>query len=686
MADSTTAESPGGQVVPMVKAKTRKVKKRTRRENSHKVRALVMPVNAAANRAVGKADDAGESNLKPIDDLVRRGKVVPPPFDLYVLSQLPEQNSELGQVIEAMEQNVVGFGWRLEPTASVVSALRDAPSGDTETEGADLDDAEREALRDTVESEWESVDEFLTYGNWDDGSFTFVRKQQRRDLESTGNAFLEIIVNRAGKPTGFRHAPSYRMRLAVLDEEFTTYKEVRIIGRGDRRRLVTRTRKKKFRRYVQVQMHRGQHRLTWFKEWGDPRPISARTGEVLKASKNAPGRLANPMVHRRIYAPRTPYGVPRYMGNLLAILGGRAAEEINYSTFRNNQIPSMLLMVSNGQLTQDTIERISDFAEHHIQGDDNYSRFLIVEAEPDGDGESGGQVKIEAKPLTQAQHDDALFVNYEDGNADKVRRAWRLPPIIVGRSDDYTRATADTSRRIAEEQVFEPERREEDWHWNRILVSLAMAYHEFRTNSPNVTNDQDLIRVMAAAEKAGAMTPRLGRQLISDILGRQVPGVDEDVVPVDVPFTLTMADAVKNKANPAEPGQSFTAEKADADAGMAMLDKLIGVREYMLADITKRQQILASGHVPGLRLDNDTATAVMTGVRKSVTLEVEVDTGDRTYALVDDTHVLAFVQLAAPVVVDGGFQYDLESLEATSATLHALDAADVGPFIDGVKV
>jgi capsid portal protein len=237
----------------MIKTKRRKVKKRGRREDSRKVRALVMPVNTAANRAVGKADESGESNLKPIDDLVRRGRVIPPPFDLFVLSQLPEQNSELGQVIEAMEQNVVGFGWRLEPTPSVVAALRDAPAPVADTDVPD--DVDVDALRESVEDEWEKVEEFLTYGNWDDGSFTFVRKQQRRDLESTGNAFLELVTNRAGTPTGFRHAPSYRMRLSVLDEEFTTYKEVRVVGRGSRRRLVTRTRKKKFRRFVQIQQH-----------------------------------------------------------------------------------------------------------------------------------------------------------------------------------------------------------------------------------------------------------------------------------------------------------------------------------------------------------------------------------------------------------------------------------------------
>ena len=39
-----------------------------------------------------------------------------------------------------------------------------------------------------------------------------------------------------------------------------------------------------------------------------------------------------------------------------------------------------------------------------------------------------------------------------------VWSSFRLPPIFVGITSDYTRATASESREVAEEQVFEPER------------------------------------------------------------------------------------------------------------------------------------------------------------------------------------------------------------------------------------
>ena len=56
------------------------------------------------------------------------------------------------------------------------------------------------------------------------------------------------------------------------------------------------------------------------------------------------------------------------------------------------------------------------------------------------EGEDGGQIKLDIKPLVGSQHKDALFQEYSKNNQDKIRRSFRLPPILVGRADDYTRA------------------------------------------------------------------------------------------------------------------------------------------------------------------------------------------------------------------------------------------------------
>ena len=42
-------------------------------------------------------------------------RIIKPPYNLDWLSQLPEHSNILGQCIEAMETNIDGFGFALEP-------------------------------------------------------------------------------------------------------------------------------------------------------------------------------------------------------------------------------------------------------------------------------------------------------------------------------------------------------------------------------------------------------------------------------------------------------------------------------------------------------------------------------------------------------------------------------------------
>jgi hypothetical protein len=89
---------------------------------------------------------------------------------------------------------------------------------------------------------------------------------------------------------------------------------------------------------------------------------------------------------------------------------------------------------------------------------------------------------------------------------------------------------------------------------------MGIVYHTFKSNSPNTTDNAQLVNILSGAEKTGGMTPRLARQVLGDILGQEMPPFPAGFN-ADVPFSLTMAEAVKNEADPAEPGQQVTAIK-----------------------------------------------------------------------------------------------------------------------------
>jgi len=562
-----------------------------------KVRALVVDVRkgaAAANGLVDASSDIAPGTTEglpeePFNALGHKGRVLLPPFDLLTLAMLPENSSELNQCIEALEMNIEATGFRF------VSRLRLDDVTKTDDDAAqDVKPVtpEQRTLLDASRAEKVRLANFFTYCT--EESFIAFRRRIRRDLETTGNAYFEIIRNAAGMIQGFTHLPSYQMRLGKVEDEPTgvTRKILELQPDGsvqikDQRVM------RRFRTFVQSRtIHQGRstssiagHKVVWFKEFGDPRHYSKRDGDLRKRIE--PSERASEVIHLKLYSPRSPYGLPRFIGNLLSIFGDRAAEEINWVTFKNNNIPSMAIAVSNGQLTQGTIERIQSFVESQIQGSDNYSKFLIVEAEPMGEdtGEDGGQVKIDIRPLTKEQHSDALFQNYSEKNHDKIRRSFRLPPIFVGQSSDYSRSTAESSRRLADEQVFAPERSEFDEVMNRLLFpEMGVIYHKFKSNTPNTTDNTQLVKILGGSEKTGGMTPRIARFMLEDILGIDLPDFATGF-PADIPFSLTMAEAVKNQAQPTEPGQQVTAIKTLKSLGLLTDDDELDMSALGVEDL-----------------------------------------------------------------------------------------------------
>lgn len=520
--------------------------------NKRALRALVIPIGKAAEPVAG--EDVGPSKALPEDpfhDLIATQQLIDPPFDMLTLSMLPEHNTELGPAIEAMEINIEGFGHILKPRV-------------------DVENAPDAAVAEEVRKERVRLENFFAYASIDD-SFTMLRRKRRRDLEATGNAYWEVIRSASGMPQGFVHIPSYQMRLGRLDSAPIPVDVPILELQDDGSVKITKIKVwKRFRKFAQAKpysVRQSGSNVRWFKEFGDPRVMDCDTGEFLegeKAEALPEERRANEIVHWRLYSTRSPYGLPRYIGNLLSIFGDRAAEEINFVTFRNNNIPSMIIAVANGQLTEGSIDRIKEFSQSQIQGSDNRSKFLILEAEASGDDfDDSGRAKIEIKPLTSEQHNDAMFQKYSSNNKSNVRRAFRLPPIFLGHVEDLNVGVVDASRRLADEQVFAPERAEFDnWVNRRLLPEMGIVFHRFRSNHPNTTDNKELVAILSGSEKTGGMTPRIARTILQDVLGQELPDFKKDErFDPDLPFSLSMAEAVKNMADPAEPGQQVTALK-----------------------------------------------------------------------------------------------------------------------------
>lgn len=441
------------------------------------------------------------------------GGVIQPPYDLTFLAQMIEMSSILPQCIEAMEVNVDGFGYVMEPMPWV------KPGEDGNYSPELLAEKERAEI-------------FFDYAN-PELSYSQIRRRSRKDLESTGNAYWEILRDGKGEIAGIEHLESHTIRLCMMDRDPVPM-EMPILGKDGKVRSRV-TYRKRFRRYVQ---ERDGARV-FFKELGDPRDISSRTGRTTAESD---ADLATEVLHWRNYCATSPYGIPRWVGVLLAILGSREADEVNYEYFGNKSIPPLALLVG-GKLAANAANTIRDYIRDNLKGRKGFHSILVVEADSTGSSNpvapamGGGKATLSFEKLTDAQQGDALFQNYDKGNRDKVRSAFRLPPVYVGETTDYNRATANESQRVAEEQVFRPEREEHDFVINRrILPLLGVSNWWYRSMSPVTDDPTELTNMLKVFCEVG-LTVREARTVIANILNEELPA-PEDADWLDLPLSV----------------------------------------------------------------------------------------------------------------------------------------------------
>lgn len=552
-------------------------------------------------------DGSEKTNVLETDAQTRKifeqESAVEPPLDPVVLAHLFEMSGSLRTNIDAYCTNIDGFGHiftpaldldddttvdkvrqamieerllGIEPTPSTpaekahallkangspvpVQKLSPSDGADGKPTGADdqapadftePSDAEVEKRMKQIEleamRERMRLEQFFDFCCVDE-SFVALRMKTRQDLEVLGNAYWEVLRNQNGDVVQFTYVPGFTVRLLPQEPEpLLVEMPVRLTAITETTEQVF----KRFRRFIQV-VDVKTRTTTYFKEFGDPRAVSAKTGKIykdLKQAKRAEAKdgsdfvAATEIIHFKIHNSRTPYGVPRWVSEMLSVLGARHADEINLAYFENKSIPPMAILVSGGRLKGDTVTRLENYIKNEVRGKRNFHKIMILEAEsPNIAGSGSSAVKIEMKPLTDAQQKDALFLEYRKQNVLSVGSVFRLPKLLRGDSDDQNRATAQSALEFAEQQVFGPIRREFDFLINRrILTDLGVRYWKFESKGPDFSDPAELLGILNQAAEAGYATPEELREIASKGFNHEFAKIEAPWA-TERPMRLTLA-------------------------------------------------------------------------------------------------------------------------------------------------
>lgn len=400
--------------------------------------------------------------------------ILEPFFKPATLKAVVSQNNSLLQCVEAMEVNVDGTGHSIELV-----------------EGATESETEKKTLEDFFREPYPNK------------SMTEIRRAIRRDLESTGMGYMEVIRNAAGDVVMLNDIMCDDVRLIRLDDPVLVD---RVVTRGGSEITVSvRTRE---RRYVQLI----NGKKTYFKEFGASRDLNRDTGEWSKGTLPLEKRASEIICFTGNKEAKTPYGSPRWINQLPSALGSRKAEEMNLDFFDGGGIPPVLVLVEGGTLGPTVTEDLKS----HLSGKGNKSRAAVVEATSTaGTLDSSGSVKVRVERFGAERQQDAMFQNYDKNCEEHIRCSFRLPPMFIGKAQDYNFATAYTAYMVAEAQVFYPERDEFDSKINATVVrALGIKNYVFRSLPLTLVDVQNQLKALELAVTAKAVS---GKELITKL-------------------------------------------------------------------------------------------------------------------------------------------------------------------------
>lgn len=417
-------------------------------------------------------------------EVYNAGDWITPPNDLRGLRNLVKNSTILPQCIRAYKNNIAGFG----------IGIRYIEDGEeTPEKAAEFSRAQEIIELLNIEQDTKEVFEDIVEAR-----------------ETYGIAYLEVIRNLAGEVVQIdfiKDTPSIRKTKPLAPYIPSVYYHH---GQQLERR----------KRYCKYRQEIGG-KTVYFREFGDPRIMDSRDGKYLAEGETLDLEdQANEIMEFAIGTEA--YGEVRWIGQVLGVDGSRKAESLNNNYFENGRHTPLMIMIKGGTLTDESFEKLQNYM-NEIKGAAGQHAFIILETEStDGraDYDQSEKPEIEVKDLANILQKDELFQDYLDNNRRKVQSAFQLPDLYVGYITDFNRATAQTAQEVTAEQVFQPERKSLAWAINnRLLNGYQFKYVEAYFLAPDISNPDDLYKLLTVCNNAGGLTPNKAKQILFEAYG-----------------------------------------------------------------------------------------------------------------------------------------------------------------------
>lgn len=412
---------------------------------------------------------------------------IPHPVNMYGLKELVDNSTILPQCIRAYKNNISGFGISIH--------YKEDYNEETEE----------------MKAEWNLAQRTIALLNMD-CMIKEIFENIVRDRETYGISYCEVIRDMKGNVVQLE----FIIDTPTIDMTYPLepYIESVFFYNGEAIR-----RKKKFRKFRQ----NVAGKTVYFKEFGDPRIMDKRNGQYANETDEQIDidNQANEIIDFKVGS--MPYGEVRWIGQVLTVDGNRRAEVLNNAYFRKGRHTPLMILIKGGTLSDDAFEKLQNYM-NEIEGESGQHSYLVLEVENNEvSAQFNGteQPEVEIKDLASILQKAELFQEYQENGRKKVQSAFLLPDLYTGYTTDFNRSTAQTAMEVTEKQVFQPERASLSWIVNnKLLNGYRFRYVEIQFDAPDITNPDDMQKMLNITERAGGLTPNTAKELTYTVLGK----------------------------------------------------------------------------------------------------------------------------------------------------------------------
>lgn len=414
-------------------------------------------------------------------------------------------------------------------------------------------------------------------------SFFRLGRKMRRSLTVNNVWYVQVIRdgNRLQKapdgtnrkvpaPNRLYYIPAYQMRASTQGEDLIPT-PVMLPRRGE---LIQFDIPRKFRRFARVAT--AKQPLEWFKELGDPRIMNRGNGEYYRhptrTRRNERGQFEPDFVYvwdgihedkKAAFNEATEiwwhrgegyddannlYGLPFWFAAFWDIKGRQEAKWVNFDHLDRGAIPPGMLAISGGTLSGESQKALDNFL-IDWRTPTAYARVPYLHVSPEasmvfGEDASSKSVKIEWIKLRDPQHEDYMFSKYLESTEEAIGAVFRLPPVLRGKTNTETYASAATAIEITESQVFQPLRSDMDEKVTVELIQNEFGIYRwhYKTAQSKIGDKETFYKAVGALNRASALSVNDTRELANQLLGTSLKPFRGRIYNEPVTFVKSLID------------------------------------------------------------------------------------------------------------------------------------------------